>query len=250
MESSLAAKLFGVLEATAGHADGRPLADIAAEVGLAKPTAHRILKELVALGYMDRAGAGVYRQTAQMRRLVSADGDRRLARAADRPLKELWEATGETVNLGVLRQGKVVYLSVLESRQPLRRTVSPTMTDPFACTALGRAIAAHLPDDRLAYLLKTTPLEKRTPHTVVDPAALRKLLAAARADGYATEEHETDLGVMCVGAAVFDRDAVVGAVSLSAPTARADAAGRADWAARVRRAADQITARLRDTKGD
>ncbi|OWK43902.1 Transcriptional regulator, IclR family [Fimbriiglobus ruber] len=237
-------KLFGLLEATAGHKDGRPLAELAAEVGLAKPTAHRILKTLVALGYMERVGNGVYRQTQRIRRLVSDADDRRLVRAADKPLRDLWERSGETVNLGTLRQGKIVYLTVLESRQPLRRTVSPTMTDPFACTALGRAIAAYLPDERLAYLLKTTPLEKRTPHTVVDQTALKKLIAATKVTGVATEEDETDLGVMCVGAPVFDRSGVAAAVSLSAPTARATAASRERWAEWVKATAEQITARL------
>ena len=137
-------------------------------------------------------------------RLVSATDDRRLTRAAERPLKELREFTGETVNLGVLRLRRVAYLMVMECRQPLQRSVVAGMTDPFASTALGRAIAAHLPDDRVAYLLRTTPLEKRTPYTKLSSDSLRKLFLEARANGYATEENETDLGVMCVGSAVFD----------------------------------------------
>lgn len=245
VESSVLTKVFGLLEATAGHADGRPLAELAAEVSLAKPTAHRILKTLVALGYMERLDGGVYRQTGHLKRLVSADDDRRLVKLADRPLKELWEATGETVNLGVLRLGRVAYLTVLESRQSLRRSVVPGMTDPFASTALGRAIAAHLPDDRVNYLLKTTPLEKRTPHTVVAAAALKKLFAAARERGYAIEENETDLGVMCVGAPIFDRSGVAAAVSVSAPIARAGGE-REKWVRLVRQTADRITARLKD----
>ncbi len=250
MESSLLMKLFGVLEATAGQTEGRALAEIAAEVGLAKPTAHRILKELIAMGYMERVGSGVYRQTHQIRRLVSTGGDRRLTRAAEEPLRDLWEATGETVNLGVLRLGRVAYLSVIESRQSLRRTVSPNMTDPFACTALGRSIAAHLPETRLAYLLKTTPLEKRTPNTIVDHAELKRLFESVRAKGYALEEGETDLGVMCIGAAVFDQIAVAGAISLSAPTVRADVKRRTEWISLICKAAEKITDRLRKSEGD
>ncbi len=249
VESSVLTKLFGLLEATAGHPDGRPLAELASEVSLAKPTAHRILKTLVALGYMERRAGGVYRQTVHLKRLVSTDEDRRLVKVTERQLKELWEETGETVNLGVLRLGRIAYLSVLESRQSLRRSVVPGMTDPFASTALGRAIAAHLPEDRVAYLLKTTPLEKRTPHTVVAAAALTKLFATARANGYAIEENETDIGVMCVGAPVFDAHGVVAAVSISAPLARAEAAIRRIWIEAIRRAADRITARLKDSTG-
>jgi DNA-binding IclR family transcriptional regulator len=249
VESSVLTKLFGLLEATAGHPEGRPLAELAAEVSLAKPTAHRILKTLVALGYMERRDGGVYRQTAHLKRLVSADEDRRLVKLADRHLKELWEETGETVNLGVLRLGRIAYLTVLESRQSLRRTVVPGMTDPFASTALGRAIAAHLPDDHVAYLLKTTPLEKRTPHTIVAVASLKKLFAEANQEGYAIEENETDLGVMCIGAAVFDAQGVAGAISISAPVARADFENRRIWIDAVRRAAIKISTRLKDSPG-
>ena len=223
MESSLVVKLFGLLEAAAGHPDGRPLADLASDVGLTKPTAHRILKTLVSLGYIERCGAGVYRQSARLRQLVTlGDDDRRLIEIADPFLRRLHKLTEETVNLGVLRQAKIVYLTVLESPQPLRRTVNPSMADPFASTALGRALVAHLPPERQAFLLKHTVIEKRTPHTVIDRAVLAKLLAQARDRGYATEENETDLGVMCVGAPVFDRHGAAAAVSVSVPTARAN----------------------------
>ena len=89
MDSSVVSKLLGIFEATAGRADGVPLVEISAEVGLAKPTAHRILKQLVATGFMERCGPGVYRQTPQSWRLVSLDGDRRLTRAADKPLRRV-----------------------------------------------------------------------------------------------------------------------------------------------------------------
>jgi IclR family acetate operon transcriptional repressor len=53
MESTSLTKALGLLEATAGHPAGRSLADLAAEVGMPKPTAHRILKSLTALGYLE-----------------------------------------------------------------------------------------------------------------------------------------------------------------------------------------------------
>jgi DNA-binding IclR family transcriptional regulator len=249
VESSVLTKLFGLLEATAGHLEGRPLAELAAEVGLAKPTAHRILKTLVALGYMERQDGGVYRQTTHLKRLVSTEDDRRLAKIADRHLKELWEETGETVNLGVLRLGRISYLAVVESRKSLRRSVVAGMTDPFASTALGRAIAGFLQDDRVNYLLKTTPLEKRTPHTIVAHKTLKSLFVEVRERGYATEENETDLGVMCVGAPIFDRNGVAAAISISAPLARAGGGNRDRWIAAVCRTAQAISNRLQEATG-
>ena len=54
MESNSLTKALGLLEATAGHPEGRSLAKLASEVGMPKPTAHRILKTLTALGYLER----------------------------------------------------------------------------------------------------------------------------------------------------------------------------------------------------
>jgi len=250
MESSLIIKLFGLLEASAGFPEGRSLAELAADVGLAKPTAHRILKTLVALGYMERAGAGVYRQAAQLGRIVTGYDDQRLIRAAGPAMRDLWETTGETVNLGALRQARVVYLAVLETPQPLRRTVNPSMSDPFACTALGRAMVAHLPEERQVYLLKHTAIEKRTPHTIVEPAKLRAILSEAREKGYTIEENETDIGCLCVGAPVFDASGVVAALSVSAPTARVSHEQLPKLASLVKKAAKHVSDRLRSIKGD
>ena len=245
MESSLIIKLFGLLEATSGRPEGQSLAELASQVGLTKPTAHRILKTLSSLGYMERTRPGYYRQTDRLRRLVTGQDDQQLIRCAEPALRELHRATQETINLGILRHGRVVYLSVLESPQPLRRIVNPNMTDPFACTALGRAIVAQLPEERRSFLLRNTALEKRTPHTVVEPAELLQLLTAVRKSGYAIEENETDIGVVCFGAPVFGREGVAGAISITLPTVR-DTADRRDYfLGQLLGAAEEVTGVLR-----
>ncbi len=244
MESTQLIKLFGLLEAAAGFTEGRSLADLASAVGLTKPTAHRILKTLVALGYMERCGNGIYRLTSQFRRLAAIDGDDRLIRIADEPMRELNRLTEETVNLGVLRYGRMVYLRVIESPQALRRIVNSNMTDPFSSTALGRAIVAFLPEERQEFLLRTVSFERKTPHTIVDPEALREVLRVTKANGYACEEEETDLGVMCLGAPIFDREGVVAGLSLTLPTVRASAERRPKLIEALRATADTISARL------
>jgi DNA-binding IclR family transcriptional regulator len=244
MESAQLVKVFALLEASAGQPAGRPLADLAADASLPKPTAHRLLKTLVALGYMERVGNGVYRHALPLRRLVADQDERTLVRQAEPLLRLLHERTRETINLGTLRAERVVYLQVLESPQPLRRIVNPTMTDPFGCTALGRAIAAFLPADRQNFLLKQTSLEKRTPHTVVDPDQLRVVLEATKQRGYASEENETDLGVMCLGAPVFDGLGVIAAISISLPTVRADEQRCPQLVAELLRTAKELSQRL------
>lgn len=244
MESTSLTKALGLLEATAGHPAGRSLADLAAEVGMPKPTAHRILKTLTALGYLERPSSGVYRQSPQVQRLVSDAAVRRLIDAAARPLRDLHAKTRETVNLGILRHGRMLYLDVLECTLPLRRVATRT-SDPFHTTALGRAIAARLPADRRSRLLARARLERRTTATIVDRRRLAAEIERAARQGYALEENETDVGVACIGAALCAGDEPVGAISVSLPTARLDAASRRRLIALVRNTAASISARLK-----
>jgi len=234
MESGSLSKACGLLEATAGYPQGRTLAELADEVGMPKPTAHRILNSLMALGYVERPNAGVYRQSMLAKRLVSDSASRRLIEAAEPHLRELHRRSKETINLGMLRHDRVLYLEVLECTLPLRR-VETRSSDAFHTTALGRAIVAFLPHDKQVRLLAKAKLERRTPLTITDRKQLLSILERVAKDGYAIETDETDIGVTCIAAPILfpaipahgealSLDPVAlaaGSISVSVPTARA-----------------------------
>ena len=226
MESTVLVKAFALLEALASASAGATLGEVAAATRQTKPTVHRILRTLAAMGYVDHVDGGRYRITDKLRQLGLQRSDRTLVALARPALESLRERTGETVNLGVLRNNRIAYLVTLESAHALRR-VAYTETgaaggDPLFTTALGRAIAAHLPVAERDRLLHTVPVERRTARTVTDPAALRTILEQARQDGFAVERDQTDVGVTCYGAPVFAGTSVVAAISISAPSARAE----------------------------
>lgn len=229
-------KAFSLLESLGAEPRaGMPLRDLARRAGVTRPTAHRILSALGGLGYVQNAGAGVYRIAVAWPRRDGVDPARLVAVA--RPVVEdLSRRTGETVNLGVLRGREVEYLLVAESRHPLRRVVTAGETDAFHSTALGRAIVSHLPEARREALVARVPR----------PDHVRKCLAAVLRDGYAIEQGETDVGVTCLGSPVFAANAtVVAAVSISAPSARATARRRAQWLRLLRSATRAISATLK-----
>jgi DNA-binding IclR family transcriptional regulator len=200
---------------------------------------------LCAMGYVEHLSGGRYRLTDRFRGLGAVDADQHLVSRARAALQRLHEQTGETVNLGVLRHNRIVYLMTIESTHALRRVADPRSRDgdPVFTTALGRAIAAHLPSKSMQYLLRAAPPERRTPKTVTSVAALREVLRRARRDAYAIERDQTDLGVTCLGAPVFRGETVVAALSISAPTARAAGAEKR-WLAALRKASDTLSREL------
>jgi len=245
MESTVLVKAFALIESLAGAGGTASLAELAAVTAQAKPTTHRVLRALAALGYVEQStDDGEYRLTSKLRQLALGSADRDLAAVAQPILQRLRDQTGETVNLGVLREGGISYLTVIESSHALRRVTGELSTgDPVLTTALGRAIASQLAPTARERLMRGPTIPKCTPHTVTDPSKLRAILAEAHRDGYAVERDQTDLGVTCFGAPIFRGGSVVAAVSISAPSARAGGSER-DWIKFLRDAAGAIGRKL------
>ncbi len=242
MESAHLVKVFAILEATAGKPEGVSLNELASLVGLPKSTAHRLLKTLCTLGYTVNCGSGTYRQTGMIKRLAVGASDPYWVSVADPVMKGLNKKTGETINLGILRFEKVFYLHVIETSKTLRRAVSAQMSDPCFSTALGRAIVASLPEERQKFLLRHATIEKRTPKTVIDEDEILRILKKVAKDGIAFEEDQTDLGVSCIGAPIFDNEGVVAAISLSAPAVRMNSSDhKKQWQEWLREGASAIT---------
>jgi DNA-binding IclR family transcriptional regulator len=214
-------KTFSVLEALARLGEPVALVRLSAEVALPKPTAYRILQSLVNLGYVaQEEGTGHYFTTDRLRGLAARDPHFSLKEMARPTIERLHERFNETVNLGVLDGTDVIYLLVKETTQPLRWVVRPGRSDPYYCTALGRAIAAFLPLARLEALLTRTQLKPVGTQTVSDEASLRKILAETRRRGWASEEEEAEAGVACLAMPLAPLAAGEAAISLSIPLSR------------------------------
>lgn len=243
-EATSLGKALHVLEVLATSDGALTLLEIVQELGLHKPTVHRILGELVEQGYVSRVEKGVYQITPKLRRLALGKMEDRLTEHADPALRALHQETGETVNLGVLRGTSVRYLRVIESTHPLRRIVEPNSTDSFYSTSLGRAITAELGDAAWDALITRTRLVARTTETVIDEKQLRKIHQRAHQDGYAVEQDQNDVGVTCIGAPLYEDEKIIAAISLSVPTARADAKALPQFIKTVINTARQISSQL------
>ena len=245
MESSSIVKAFRLLEELGGRQSHVQLAVLARASGIPKVTAHRVLRQLCDIGYVEREEGGAYRLTSKIQQISAPPLARQLLAAAGLPLEELHRELGETVNLAVLRNGGVVYLRVVETIQPLRRVVEANCIDPFHCTALGRAIVSQMPRESIEELIaREQKLKKLTTETVVDPVHLKEILDDVRRLGYAVERDETDIGVTCIGAPICAEARVVGAVSVSAPSARLRGGLENQAIRAVKQAAASITANL------
>ena len=86
------------------------------------------------------------------------------------------------------------------------------------CTAAGKAILAHLPDERVREIVAEHGLQSFTTHTITREAELFEELAEIRDQQYAINDEEVLHGNRGIGAPIVDdEDEVLGAISISGP---------------------------------
>lgn len=197
--------------------------ELARRLGLGTSTVHRLLATLADERLLERGRAGTYRLGLAVYDLGAAVAPHvDLHEAAMPAMATLRHDTGETVQLAVLDGLESVYIDRLESPHTVRIFARVGTRLPATTTSTGKVLLAALPPDELDLRLRDWRPERHTPHSIVDAAVLRRRLREVAARGWAENREESRVGVLSVGAPVRGADrAVIAALSVAAPTARA-----------------------------
>lgn len=196
------------------------LTSLAQATGVPLATCASIVQTLEARGYAARRVVGrshFWRPTLRLNALAAQLVRRIDLSALAQPfLRRLVDETQMAAHVGVLEGDLVIYVAKVGAPGMVQFNTYPGKTAPFNLTALGRAIAAYLPEERLTPLLShlvpgAGPRAKRA--SVLE---MQAKLATVRAVSYAVEDEEEDAGIGCVAAPFFDaHDQVVGSVGVT-----------------------------------
>jgi len=239
-------KVIQILERLDQAPGGLLLREIVSSTTINKSTAYRFLSHLESEGYVFRDSDGYYMVGPKLARLGNgATYQATLCRTSAGIMEKLRTETGETVNLAVLDGSEILYLSVFESQHTFRMVSEVGRRRPLYCTALGKAVLAHLPPEQQRKIISLTDFERFTPHTLCSPEELTKDLHKIHRRGYALDDEETVVGARCIAVPILNRDRkVIGGISVSGPIVRVTKRQIPDFAAMLRIAADQIAGRL------
>lgn len=183
----------------------------AEELGVARSTAHRLLRMLVYRGFAVQRDDRAYVPGPALARSVP---DPAFLRSRLRPAMEHVHRTlDETVHLMVREGTQVLFIDSVEARQPLRVGSRAGVRLPAEVTSGGRALLAQLPVDAVRALYRDRP--------DVDLARLQRVLARTRRQRYGLNVDESETGIAAVGVCVPDGGgAPFAALTHSAPTMR------------------------------
>ncbi|MDR1546475.1 MAG: IclR family transcriptional regulator [Deltaproteobacteria bacterium] len=209
-----------------------------------RASSHRFIATLRDLGYVRRTDRGNYEPTFKMLELGMVQADKfEIRRLAKPVMRDLAAEFDETVNLGLLDHGDVVYLDKVESRELLRMDSGVGTHCPPHATALGKAMIAYWPAAELTGLLDSLELKALTPRTIVNRGQLENELAKIRRQGYAVDDEELSLHLYCVAAPIFDLNGFPSyALSVSGPASRLKT--MKDVPAKLVKAASQLSKQL------
>ena len=198
-----------------------PLSEICKKSKLNKTTAFRILHSLKENGYVKQNKKGQYSLTYKMFRV----GNRIVqsidfAQPAKSYITKLAVETNQTIHLVIRDGNQILYIDKFspENSSHIMEWSKIGRRAPMHCTAAGKAILSNSTLEDVENIWNQTEIIKYTARTIGNLDTLIDNLKLIKKNGYSVEYEEYELGLYCIGSAIFnDKKEVVGAISISIP---------------------------------
>jgi IclR family acetate operon transcriptional repressor len=236
-------RVFELLELITDAGGEVTLSELSNSTDLPLPTIHRLLRTLVALGYIRQLPNRRYALGPRLIRLGEA-ANKQLGSLARPQLKSLVDRLGETANMGVLDSDMVIYVAQVPSLHSMRMFTEVGKRGYMHATGMGKAILAQLDDATVRGIVERKGMPTPTPKSIGDVDALLADLKLIRERGYSIDEEEQEIGVRCFAMAIPDAP-TPSAISVSGPVSRVDEDFADKAVPLLREAAQAISAELR-----
>ncbi|WP_049904278.1 IclR family transcriptional regulator [Natrialba asiatica] len=211
---------FRILEALM-ELDGAGVTAVADHVGLPKSNVHNYLSTLEEEEYVVKQGT-TFHVGIRFLELGAYSRNRRDLYEIARPeMDKVAEEDGELVNLLVEEHGRGTYIYRVAGDEAVQVDAQVGTRVHLHCTALGKAILAHLPRERVDEIIARHGLPEVTTNTITDREKLHEALTTIRERGIAFDREERVEGLRCAAAPICSNTGrVLGALSISGPTTR------------------------------
>lgn len=216
-------RMAEILDYLAAKPKGERLTTISKDLLLNKSTAFGIISTLEQLNYLEQdPETGKYVLGLKLFELGQASYARLdLVSVAKPHISRLSVKYEETVHIAVLSGTEVVYLDKVESSRSMRVSSQIGGRQPVYCTALGKALTAYLPESEILEIANNTEFVRYTTTTITSASQFLQQLHQVRTLGYSVDNEESELGLYCISAPVFNGEKkVLAAISMAGTVKR------------------------------
>jgi IclR family pca regulon transcriptional regulator len=215
------AKGLAVIRAFGAERPRMTLSRAAAEVGLSRAAARRILLTLLELGYVEREGREFALTPAVMELGFSYLAAQSWIDRLTPMLRALGEELGETCSAAVLRGQDIVCVARVETSRLLTSAIAIGSRLPAWHTAMGRMLLGTLSDDELWRRLRAARVDPFTPGSITDLEALFARVREDRERGFSIVDEELERGLRSIAVLLTTRRGrAIGAIDVGVHSQR------------------------------
>jgi IclR family transcriptional regulator, acetate operon repressor len=220
-------RTLGILELLAQHGEGMELAAVADQLNIPRSAVHRLLVDLVRLGYVRQTrGHGDYLLTTKLVSMgLSYLSNSGIVDIAQPLLNRLAEVSGELVRLSVVDGNRLTWVARAQgARQGLRYDPDMGSDARLSCSSSGWAWMSTLQDDEALALVAQQGIGQPADFGPAAPTSLQAVLEAVQATrqtGYSVTTDTYSLGLSAMSAPVrFAGQPAIGVLTIAGPTVR------------------------------
>ncbi len=220
-----------------------------AQLGLPKPTIHRLFATLEDEGFLQRDVDGrAFSPGKRLRGMATGVlSSLRIRAARLAVLRKLSAEVRETCNIALPDRDSMIYLERVETEWPLRIQLPIGTSVPFYCTASGKMYLSTLPETHLQRYANSVELEARSANTIVAADALVAEVDRVRAQGYAVDREEFMDGMIALAVPILDEHGrLVSTLSFHAPTQRFTPTRALEFLPALHQAAKELSSLLQE----
>lgn len=219
-------KTFAILEHFTVEKGEWSITELAKELDSNKSTVYRFLSDMEKRGIMcQNPDSGKYGLGLKLFEL----GNRVQIKSAfiDKTNPELVKVAQnitETVHIGVIKNKQVYYIDKVESPLGLKISTTIGTYKPLHATSLGKILMAYSYsnyEELITHRILEEKLTSYTTNTITNHQKLFKELRKIKKQGYAIDNEELELGLICLAIPIFNqRNEVVASLSVDGPSSR------------------------------
>jgi len=236
-----------ILRCFSGEKTHFKISEVAHQLQLDRSTTYRILLSLEKCGFVEKD-----KKTGEYSLGVATfeTGNTYLRRMdfiqISKPIMaDLALEVQETVHLAVLSDTEIVYVDKVDSPRTLGVMSKIGQRAPVYCTALGKVLLAHQPNDELSRIVQQIKLKPFTRNTISSKRKLVEELRKITKQGYALDQKEYEQDVECIGAPIRNHlGNTIAAISISGPQRKINTPQEKQFIGHVVKAAAAVSSKM------
>ena len=200
-------RALNIIEYVSTHNEPTTLKQIASDLSIPSASAFRLIKNLVARGYLSEYSSThtTYSLGSRLMSIASSfERNSSLHMAATPVMLSLATQLGQTVQLGIWKNGCMIYIYQAFSSAPL--SITAPLYEPVSIntSASAKITLPLLPEEERLNAINSCDFRKLTNNTITDRDVFLEEVQKSHEQGYGFDNEEFAVGIGCLAVPIYD----------------------------------------------